>query len=158
MFLKVSFKDGPRHALLMGWWAYTSKQCELHYNGEKGSLFVGRRLQPITCQIQAPLGFRSVKLARKAMVRANVMHPIHHRASPSPRQPPTGVSTATAARRILQDDGVVKGQLRAIYFCWSLQWSPNPILEQPISFTLFSSNMLDIWFPLSDNSTVSWVI
>lgn len=65
----------------------------------------------------------------------------------SPQQPLTGVSTATAARRILQDDGVVKGQLRVIYFCWGLQWSAHPtpppaILEHPISLMLFSSNML----------------
>lgn len=69
------------------------------------------------------------------------MHPIHHRASLSPLQPLTGVSTATVARRILQDDGVVKGQLRIIYFS-----------------CIFSTSTLDIRFPLSDNSTVSRVI
>lgn len=85
VFLKVSIKDGPRHALLMGWLAYTIRPRELHYKGEKGSLFVARRLRPITSQIKALLGFRSVKLARKTMAWANVVYPIHHRASLSPQ-------------------------------------------------------------------------
>lgn len=45
VLLKVSFKHCPRHALLIGWWAYTSSGCELHYKQRREWFFIHWRCQ-----------------------------------------------------------------------------------------------------------------